>query len=134
MTRPRPLFGSDATSPLFADLTDPVGTLPMFPDLEPAADARPAPTLPVPSVDPAPMRHAPEPCDWPMPCDVAGCPDHGHDYCPDHDPRCGRPAVAVYVLVDHEYPRCARHDTKAARRRAEADGWDRRPVSQEDPA
>lgn len=120
MTRPRPLFGSPATSPLFVDLTDDVGTLPLFPTLDPspAADARPAP---VPSVGPAAMRHAPERCDWPE---------------ADDDPtECGRPAVTVYTSpAGADFPRCRRHDTAAAQRRAAADGWTRRPVAQEDPA
>jgi len=122
-----PLFpGADFTAPARWAAPDEVGTVPMF--TAPAAPEAPAEPM---------MRHAPEPapaCDWPVRCKVKGCPDHGHDYCPDHDPRCGRQAVAVYQLVDHVYPRCKRHDTVAAQRRADADGWTRRPVAQEDPA
>jgi len=125
-----PLFpGADFTAPARWAAPDEVGTVPMF--TAPAAPEAPAePT----------MRHAPEPgerCDWPDPCAdcmAAGDPD-------DCERICGRPAVVVYIgrptpsaAYTAEYPRCKRHDTVAAQRRADADGWTRRPVAQEDPA
>lgn len=104
---------------------DELGTIPAFP-AGPVVpdDARHAPARPV---DPG------ERCDWPMPCGVEGCDG---EPCEDHDPGiCGRAAVVIYrsrptptARYTADYPRCARHDTAAARRRADADGWKRRTI------
>lgn len=111
------LFGWEAAAPVAVvplgpdpwAVTDELGTAPMF--------AAP--------VGPGDARHAPVPavCDWPVTCRIEGC-DEG-DTGAVHDPRCGRVAVAVYSMGDVRYPRCARHDTAAARRWAAADGWRR---------
>jgi hypothetical protein len=99
--------------------------------LEPPAAAEAARVEPLP-VDPAPLRHTPERspdpgerCDW---------PEHPED---DEDPTiCGRIAVVIYsgrptpsARYTADYPRCKRHDTVAAQRRAAADGWTRRELS-----
>jgi hypothetical protein len=75
------------------------------------------------AVERTPARHAAEApadrCDWPEASE-------------DDDPtECGRAAFAVYHAPGGAaYPRCRRHDTVAAQRRAAADGWIRRTVQE----
>lgn len=64
-----------------------------------------------------PARHARQDCTWPA---------------EDGSAVCGRRAAVAYASAQHgTLPRCSRHDTAAAQRRAAADGWIRRPLMED---
>ena len=95
------LFGWEAAAPVAVvplgpdpwAVTDELGTAPMF-----AAPVHDTPT-----------RHARLDCTWPDESESGVC---------------GRRAVVAYESAQYgSLPRCRRHHTVAAQRRAQADGW-----------